>query len=86
MTQQGVLGRARRRLTRGRLHPRPPTGIPDFRSPGGLYSSLAQMPQLNLPLPTPEAIFSLDYFRVRPPSLPVHARLRHADGDMGPWP
>lgn len=35
-------------------------GIPDFRSPGtGLYS---QLEKYNLPYP--EAIFTLDYFRV----------------------
>lgn len=37
-------------------------GIPDFRSPGtGLYDNLAA---LNLPFP--EAVFTLDYFEVRP--------------------
>jgi NAD-dependent SIR2 family protein deacetylase len=37
-------------------------GIPDFRSPGtGLYSQLAAYK-----LPTPEAIFELNYFRQRP--------------------
>lgn len=37
-------------------------GIPDFRSPGtGLYDNLAA---LNLPFP--EAVFSLDYFEMRP--------------------
>lgn len=37
-------------------------GIPDFRSPGtGLYDNLQA---LNLPFP--EAVFSLDYFEVRP--------------------
>ena len=37
-------------------------GIPDFRSPGtGLYSQLAEYN-----LPTPEAIFTLDYFVDKP--------------------
>ena len=37
-------------------------GIPDFRSPKtGLYANLAKYN-----LPTPEAIFSLDYFRTSP--------------------
>lgn len=37
-------------------------GIPDFRSPGtGLYSQLEKYD-----LPTPESIFSLDYFREKP--------------------
>ena len=37
-------------------------GIPDFRSPGtGLYSQLAEYN-----LPTPESIFTLDYFVDKP--------------------
>lgn len=37
-------------------------GIPDFRTPGtGLYDNLEKFG-----LPFPEAIFDLDYFRLRP--------------------
>ena len=37
-------------------------GIPDFRSPDtGLYANLEK-----LDLPTPEAVFDIDYFRKRP--------------------
>lgn len=37
-------------------------GIPDFRSPGtGVYDNLKQYD-----LPTPEALFTLDFFRKKP--------------------
>jgi NAD-dependent deacetylase sirtuin 2 len=36
-------------------------GIPDFRSPNGLYSSLAEYN-----LPYPEAVFEIDFFRSNP--------------------
>lgn len=43
------------------LSPNPAAGIPDFRSPGtGLYSNLQKYN-----LPYPEAIFQIDYFKVR---------------------
>jgi NAD-dependent histone deacetylase SIR2 len=39
-------------------------GIPDFRSPGGIYSKIRE---LNIPdLSTPEALFSLDLLQSRP--------------------
>lgn len=45
-------------------------GIPDFRSPGtGLYSNLQKYD-----LPTPEAIFTLDYFRRNPKPFYVLAK------------
>jgi len=37
-------------------------GIPDFRSPGsGVYDNLK-----DFDLPTPEALFSLEYFKEKP--------------------
>lgn len=39
-----------------------PSGIPDFRTPGsGIYANLQKFN-----LPYPEAIFDIDYFRVKP--------------------
>ena len=46
-------------------------GIPDFRSPGtGLYSQLEKYD-----LPYPEAVFHLDFFRVRFQDLLLHRML-----------
>ncbi|RKO95511.1 SIR2-domain-containing protein, partial [Caulochytrium protostelioides] len=45
-------------------------GIPDFRTPGtGLYANLAKYR-----LPAPEAIFDLNYFRMRPDAFWTLAR------------
>lgn len=42
--------------------PHSAAGIPDFRSPGtGLYDNLQKYD-----LPTPQAIFEIDYFRLNP--------------------
>ena len=43
-------------------------GIPDFRSPGGLYSQL----QFKYNVPDPQSLFSIDYFKVILFYLPPH--------------
>jgi NAD-dependent SIR2 family protein deacetylase len=52
------------------------SGIPDFRSPGGLYSAAKE----RYDLPYPEAIFDIRYFRKNPkPFFLLSAELLNAD-------
>lgn len=52
------------------------SGIPDFRTPGiGLYDNLDAYTKDQAPLPTPESIFSLDFFLRRPE--PFYALAQH---------
>ena len=52
-------------------------GIPDFRSPGsGLYDNLA-----NYNLPTPESLFTLDYFLEHPEPYYKFSKLTRFDLD-----
>lgn len=47
-------------------------GIPDFRSAGGLYANLDKY---NLPsLPSPEHLFSIDYFRENPMAFTLRSK------------
>lgn len=58
-------------------------GIPDFRSPDGLYATLRTY---GVDVPTPTAVFSLDYFKLNPTPFYVLAKQLFYAGGESPQP
>jgi NAD-dependent SIR2 family protein deacetylase len=54
-------------------------GIPDFRSPGGLYARVAEIVETKLP--TPESLFDLNYFLKNPEIYYAYRKVRFNDPD-----